>query len=475
MKKTGLFKIIMFVLLGILVVTWIFSAGYFNEGEFVDLGMYNIGFFDYFQLLFGSFEFSYFIQILILLVSIGALYGVLGKTGKYRALVERIANNFKGAELIFLFVVSFIIAALSAVFDYGFATFIFFPLLISIILTMGYDKITACLATFGALLIGTIGNILGYNTTGVINGLTGAPISTGIYYKLGMFVFSLGALFFFLTRAKKDRKSKNAEEDMFIGEKQSNKYSVVPIIVVLSVLFVLLVLGCTSWEGTFNISLFSDFNTTVSELTVKFPYFHITADGIKYGMEDIAIFGKILGTVTAFGEWYYAEMAVMCLIASLVIGLCYKVKTFEAMAEGAKKMLRPAMLIMLIYSIIYFTGNTMFFPTIAELLLGITKKFNLFFGTIVMIIASALHVDILYVANYSIAQLAAAGASNTILSILGQGIYGVTMFITPTSAVLALGLSYLGISYKEWVKSTWKFILVLFAIVIIAAILAMII
>ena len=73
MKKTGLFKIIMFVLLGIVVATWIFSAGYFNEGELTDLGMYNIGFFDYFQLLFGSFEFSYFIQIFILLVSIGAL------------------------------------------------------------------------------------------------------------------------------------------------------------------------------------------------------------------------------------------------------------------------------------------------------------------------------------------------------------------------------------------------------------------
>ena len=63
MKKTGLFKIIMFILLGMVVATWIFSASYFNEGNLAELGMYNIGFFDYFSLIFGSFEFAYFLQI----------------------------------------------------------------------------------------------------------------------------------------------------------------------------------------------------------------------------------------------------------------------------------------------------------------------------------------------------------------------------------------------------------------------------
>ena len=73
MKKTGLFKIIMFVLLGIFLVTWFIPASYFDAGKLTDLGMYRIGFFDFFQLLFGTFEFSYFIQIIILIVSIGAL------------------------------------------------------------------------------------------------------------------------------------------------------------------------------------------------------------------------------------------------------------------------------------------------------------------------------------------------------------------------------------------------------------------
>ena len=82
MKKTGLFKIIMFTLLAIVVITWFVPASYFNSGELAELGKYRIGFFDFFQLIFGAFEFKYFIQIFIFLLSVGALYGVLAKTGK---------------------------------------------------------------------------------------------------------------------------------------------------------------------------------------------------------------------------------------------------------------------------------------------------------------------------------------------------------------------------------------------------------
>ncbi len=476
MKKTGLFKIIMFVLLGVIVATWIFSASYFTNGTISDLDMYNVGFFDFWQLLFGTFEFQYFIQIGLLILSVGALYEVLGKTGKYRAWVERIVKNFTGAELVFLLCVAFLVVVISSVFDYGFALFIFFPFLISIILALGYDKFTALIATFGSMLVGTIGSTTGYNTSGVINNLLTADANNAIVVKIILLVLAMGIEFYFLVKAKRTKNSKASEDDQFIGEKVSNKYSVVWIIVVFSLLFVILVLGCTKWQNTFGIKLFSDVKDSIVDFKVKLPFFHLTTTGIDSGTQKVAIFGKILGTVSAFGEWYYAEMSVMCLLAAMLIGLLYRVKDlFETMAEGAKKMLQPAFLIMLIYSVIYFAGNTMFYPTIASLLLGITNKFNIFFGTVTMAIASALHVDMLYVANYSIPQIAATGASNETIGILAQGIYGVTMFVAPTSGILALGLCYLGISYKEWIKKSWKLILSLLALVIVACIVTMLV
>ena len=465
MKKTGLFKIIMFTLLGILLVTWFVPASYFTDGNLSSLGMNRVGFFDFFQLLFGTFEFAYFIQIFILLVSIGALYGVLVKTGKYGALIEKIASKFKGKEQVFLITAAFLIAALTSVFDYGLLLFIFIPAIISIILAMGYDKITACITTFGAILIGTIGTTLGYNMVGVINEQINGTLTTALPYKIGMFVLCFAALVVYLLKVKKTKKVDKEDAktiDMFAGEKISNKYSVAPIIVIFSILFVLLIMGCTAWNSTFGINVFTDFNTKVSEVSIK----------------GFAIFGNLLGTVNAFGNWYYAEMAIMCLLAALLLGRFYRMKhrdMFSYMAQGAKNMLAPALMIVLVYAVIFFAGNTMFYPTIADFILKATSKFNIFFSTIVMILGSALHVDMLYVASYVIPQLAAQDVNTTVLAVLIQGIYGVTMFVAPTSVMLVLGLSYLNIPYKEWIKKTWKLALVLFAIVMVALILAAII
>lgn len=478
MKKTGLFKIVMYILLAIVLLSWIFSASYFSEGELMELGMYQLGFIDFFQLLFASFEFQYFLQILILLLSVGALYGVLNKTGKYRAWIERIVNNFKGAELVFLLIVAFAIAAMTSLFDYGFNLFIFFPLLISIILAMGYDKITACLTTFGAMIVGTIGSTLGASTAVTIAETVGIDVTEGFIARLILFALSFVILIIFLAKAKRTKIIKNEQVDMFLGEKASNKYSIVPIIVVFSLLFVIMVLGCTSWSTTFNFNGFETIHTKITEFEVKLPHFNITSEGVDVGMEKIAIFGKLIGNINAFGNWYYAEMSIMVLVAAVLISLFYRIKLsdgFEHMAEGCKKMAKPALLIMFIYTVIYFAGNSMFYPTIASYILGITKKFNLVFSTITMALGSFLHVDVLYLSSYVIPQIAAQDVNGIIVALLSQSIYGVTMFVAPTSAVTALGLSYLGISYKEWIKSTWKMALLLFAATIAVIIATMII
>ena len=530
MKKTGLFKIIMFVLLGMIVATWIFSAGFFSEGSLQDLGMYSVGFFDYFSLIFGTFEFTYFLQIFILLVSIGALYGVHGKTGKYRAWIEKIVNNAKGSEFIFLIIIAFAIAILTSVFDFGLCLFIFFPFLISIILAMGYEKTTAIVATFGAMLVGTIGNTLGYNTSAVINDLLGIGMTQGILFKLALFVFSLAALILYLSkvvRVKGNRKEKELEADMFIGEKISNKYSIVPLLIIFALMFVFLVLGCTNWGDGINIVNiltilalvlvvsvfvtscsrnkksvitlavitvvcaglaflcfhfgtkinafnFEDVHTAITEFKIKLPYLHITQTGFDTGVDKVAIFSKIFGSFQAFGSWNYAEMSIVVLVAALLLSLFYHIENkFMTMLEGAKKMLVPGLMVVVAYMVIYFAGNQMFYPTIAGLILSATSKFSVILDAICVAIGSALHVDILYVANYVVPQLAANEAANaTLVGIITQSIYGVTMFIAPTSAFLVLGLTYLDIPYKEWVKKTWKLVVALLIIVIAILLLA---
>ena len=173
-------------------------------------------------------------------------------------------------------------------------------------------------------------------------------------------------------------------------------------------------------------------------------------------------------------KWYdYILMVLICGI--IVLRVWFEMELIEYMADGAKKMLKPALLIVLIYAVVYYAGNSMFYPTIANYILRLTSKFNIAFSSLTMILGSFLHVDVLYLTSYVTPQIAAQDVNPIIISILSQGIHGVTMLIAPTSATIALGLAYLGVPYKEWVKRTWKFTLLLLATVLAVTIAAMLI
>lgn len=482
MKKTGLFKIITWMLLVIMVLTWIFSASYLSvDADIAEMGFeYKIGFFDFFQLLFGSFSFAYFMQIAILILSVGALYGVLKKSGAYRSFVERIAEIFKGRELAVLIIVAFLIAVLTSVFDFGFSLFIFIPFIIAIILAMGYDKITACLATFGAMLVGTIGSTIGYGTTGQINSMLGVELNNAIIFKLVLFALSFVVLVFFLYKATRNKKINSEDAELFLGEKVKTKHHIFPIFIVLGVLCLFLILGCTNWEGTFGIEFFNNIHDKITEFAPKLPFIHITTNGFEYGMEETAIFSSILGkSIAALGTWSYGEMAVLAIIAAIILGLGYRLKlsgTFEAMYEGAKQLMVPALLVVLAYTVVYFCGNTMFFTTIETSILSLLSKFKvatIFTSTISIALGSLFNVDIIYFINYVLPAVMSTINNTAVVSLLSQGIYGVTMFVAPTSALLVLGLSYLGISYKEWLKKTWKFVLILLALVLVISLVAL--
>ena len=474
MKKTGLFKIIMIVLLIAAVLSWFFSASYFSEGSLSPVGMNNVGLFDFFTLLSNSLRFEYFFEIVLLLLAIGAFYGVLEKTGKYRAWVENIVKHFKGREFLFLVIVSFIITLLTSIFSFEFALILFFPFIISILLAMGYDKVTVIAATFGAILIGTIGSTTGYNTSGVIADLLNIKTADGFYFKLALLLISYVALLLFLSRAKRTKVTEKELEDAdrYIGEKEANRHSIVPIIVMFCVLFVLVVLGCTAWEETFGVKVFTNMHDAIMGFSPKLPYIHLTTDGFEHGLKEIEIFSKIFGDITNFGKWFCFEIATITLFASAVIAWIYRVKFVPAIKDGAKKMLQPALMVLLVYAVVYFAGNQMFYPTFAKAILGLTNKFSVIISSILMAIASFFHVDILYVANYAVPQLAEKASDPVLVELLTQSIYGVVMFIAPTSALLVFGLEYLQLPYKEWVKNVWKLVLVLLAVSLIILLIA---
>ena len=50
-----------------------------------------------------------------------------------------------------------------------------------------------------------------------------------------------------------------------------------------------------------------------------------------------------------------------------------------------------------------------------------------------------------------------------------QSTYGLTSFVAPSSAMLLVGLSYLDIPYKDWMKYIWKFFVAMLVVIIVMA------
>ena len=459
MKKNGLLKIIGILALIIMVLSWIIPASYYSGSTVIDLGTMPVGIFDILSYPFLSFQ--YFIQTVVFILTVGALYGVLENTGKYRNILEKLVKRLKGKEQLFIIVITLILTALSSILGLNLMMFIFIPALVSTILLMGYDKITAFLITIIPMFIGMIGSTYSIYINGYINQVTGITgFSNDLLTKVALLVIGYVIyIMFTLNYAKKVKKSKiEAEEEIpFIGEKKQVKKSSWPISVIFAIIFVLVILAPTPWVDVFGVEFFTNLHEAISNWTIG----------------EYTIGANLLGYIEEFGSWTYLEISMIVFAAAIIIGFVYKQKLseiIENMLNGLKKMLKPALLVSFSMMIIIMTAYHPFYITVTDYIINLSENFNIFLTSFITIIGSVLNVDMIYLAQSSIPLIAgtfpATEAINS-LAIITQSFYGLTMLIAPTSTLLILGLTYLDIPYIEWLKKSWKFLLELFVVIVI--------
>ena len=157
----------------------------------------------------------------------------------------------------------------------------------------------------------------------------------------------------------------------------------------------------------------------------------------------------------------------------MVISWVYSVKLsdfIESFKNGAKEMLVPSIYVVLA-SVVFtqiLTSNGDITATVINPIINMTKNFNVFTGTLTGIVGSFFFNDSLYLINglYGFISVFDATKLPLIINVL-QSTFGVMMFVLPVSVLLVGGLRYLNISYKEWIKYIWIFILQVFAISVI--------
>ena len=449
MKKYNALKVAIITLLLFALLTWILPCATYQT-EYTELGRYQVGLFDI--LSYQSTVLGYFGYVALFILVVGGFYGVLYKTGAYRSMLDSLCKKFKGKEAICLIVIMALFAILTSFAGLQLALIMLFPFVISLTLMMGYNKLAAVAVTAGSVAVGLMGTTFSYNTTQVLQQYLSVELTDLIWAKVVLLIVGIALLAFSVLKlGKKASTTKCEDKNDFIPEEiktkvKGKKHKVWPLVLILDIMLLVTILAFISWNGSFEISLFDDVTTAVTEFELfGFP-----------------IFGKILGAISSFGNWSLVELTTLMFLAIIILKFVYKIKwddVFDGFGNGVKKALVPTLIVLLIYTCLVLTTYDPYQLVIYKAILGLTKGFNIFTTGLVVVLSSIFNGDPLY-AFYSVLPYFVSVVTDTdnyqLIAVIFQALYGIVTLVAPTSIPLMVALAYTKVSYKEWFKYIWK-------------------
>lgn len=513
MKRHNLLKVLGITFFVVVVLTWIIPAGSYSSGEFVKSATEPLGFFDLSRT--PLIALVNLVQYGILFAVIGGLYGVLEKTGAYLPMVDKIVKKWKGKQRKLLAILTVIFTLISAVTGLDLFLLVLTPFVASIVMGVGCDKISAMLVTIGSIIIGKIGSIYSTSVTVYAVQYFGTKINDEILMRsiICLVVTVLYTLFVVgrnkkkvkvvnevkeevvvkktapkkesvkktgtakkTTTAKKSSTTKKASTTKKTTSKKTTKAcakaadtivvknkskKILPLVLLSLLILVVIGVAMYSWQTVLNTTLFTDLYSSVVDMKVN----------------EYPLVANIIGSITPFGNWGIYDLIIFLVLATFVIGWLYAVKLddmIDGFVDGVKKFLPAAGLAVLanvIYAAMYSssTGSNILF-TILDWILGLTKGFN------VATMSAFAGVGSFFINDFQ----ALVGTLSTPIStvytefdaysfttIIFQSVYGLVMMIAPTSVLLIAGLGLFDISFCEWFKNIWKFLLKLFIVIVI--------
>ncbi|MDD6224475.1 MAG: hypothetical protein PUB18_05705 [bacterium] len=257
----------------------------------------------------------------------------------------------------------------------------------------------------------------------------------------------------------KTRASMAKTEDVIkVKNTDEKKVIIWPLILIFDLVLIILCISVFDWAGIFNVNWFANAKEAVTEFEIfGFP-----------------IFSKLLGRVSEFGLWSLnVELLALILIATVVLMLVYRVKWndfIEGVVEGLQKSVTPACCMILAYVVLVIVTYHPFQLGFTKFLLDLTSGFNVVTMSIAAMLASIFNVESVYTAQSTLPYVMSVITDSSLyplIEVIFQSIYGLMMLVAPTSVILIGTLSYLDISYGQWLKHIWKIFVELLIILLI--------
>ncbi|NQN59906.1 YfcC family protein [Streptococcus suis] len=328
-KLPSSYTILMLIIAFMAVMTWIIPAGQYQvdeagrlvAGTYEKVAQNPQGIYDVFmapvRAMLGHGATEAAINVAFFIIMVGAFLGVVNETGALDVGIASIVKRFKGREKMLIYILMPLFALGGSTYGMGEETMAFFPLLVPVMMAVGFDSITGVAIILLGSQIGCLASTVNPFATVVASDAAGVSVADGMIWRFVFFVVILlmGILFVanYAEKVKNDPtkslvyKQREADMQHFnVTATQEVNAELSPaqkrVLWVFVLTFVLMICSFIPWEDL-GVTIFTQF---------------------KDWLIGLPFIGQVIGSSTAaLGTWYFPEGAMLFGIAGIVVGLVY--------------------------------------------------------------------------------------------------------------------------------------------------------
>ena len=486
-KMPSSYTVLMIIIAIMAVLTWIIPAGQYDADKSGNLitGTYKTvaqnpqGIWDVLmapiRAMLGKEPTSAAIDVAFFILMVGGFLGVVNETGALDVGIASIVKKYKGREKMLILVLMPLFALGGSTYGMGEETMAFYPLLVPVMMAVGFDSLTAVAIILLGSQIGCLASTLNPFATGIASATAGVGTGDGIVLRLIFFVVmtALGTYFVYryadkiqkdptkslvYSHREEDLKHFNVDAVANVESTLSKKQKQVLVLFVLT--FVLMIMSFIPWTDL-NVNVFENFN--------------------KW-LVGIPVIGKIVGTSTsALGTWYFPEGAMLFAVMGIIIGFVYRMKEdrfITVFINGAADLLGVALIVAVARGIQVIMNDGMITATILHWgevgLKGLSSQVFIVLTYIFYLPMSFLIPSTSGLASATMGIMAPLGkfvnVPASLIITAYQSASGLLNLVTPTSGIVMGALALGRIDLGTW----WKFVAKLVAGIFVVSILLLI-
>lgn len=490
-KKRG-FRIpssytVLFIIIAIMaVLTWFIPAGAYEtakdggviSGTYKTVASNPQGFFDILMApvrgMLGVEGTDGAIQVSFFILMVGGFLGVVNKTGALDTGIASVVRKNKGREKMLIAILIPLFALGGSTYGMGEETMAFYPLLIPVMIAVGFDSIVAVAIILIGSQIGCLASTINPFATGVAADAAGVSIADGMIWRIIQWIILVGMSIWFVynyaSKIEKDPSKslvadKAEEHKEFFqlqnsGEELSKRQR--NVLTIFTLTFVIMILSLIPWED-FGIKLFTNINTWLTTMPI--------------------LGGAIGKTMGAFGTWYFPEITMLFIMMGVLVAIVYRMSEDDFLSSfltGAGEFLGVAIICAIARGIQVIMNGGMITATILHWgetgLSGLSSQVFIILAYIFYLPMSFLIPSTSGLAGATMGIMAPLGQFSNVPAHLVitafQSASGILNMISPTSAIVMGALALGRVDLGTWWKFIGKFIVMVMLVSVLLLVVA---